>query len=139
MFYFFYIFAQTIDCGYSLEPPRRGGSKEYSQSMFLSRNKKNNVYPCKLKFFQHISWLMGSTLYRHVSVMSRNLIRIFTWRILDSQGCKLFLYADNEDCSDCSDAQAALGLRWAHMSEGMFSHHSHARIRIVLCSMVFYE
>ena len=29
---------------------RRGGSNEYPQSMFLSRNKKNNVYPCKLQF-----------------------------------------------------------------------------------------
>ena len=43
----FRISAQNIDCGYSLEPPRRGGSNEYPQSMFLSRNKKNNVYPCK--------------------------------------------------------------------------------------------
>ena len=34
-----HIFVQNIDCGYSLEPPRRGGSNEYSQSMFLSRNK----------------------------------------------------------------------------------------------------
>ena len=25
-------------------PPRRGGSNKYPQSMFLSRNKKNNVY-----------------------------------------------------------------------------------------------
>ena len=31
---FFYISAQNIDCGYSLEPPRRGGSNEYPQSMF---------------------------------------------------------------------------------------------------------
>ena len=30
----FYIFAQNIDCGYSLEPPRRGGSNEYPQTMF---------------------------------------------------------------------------------------------------------
>ena len=47
----FQISAQNIDCGYSLEPPRRGGSNEYPQSMFLSRNKKNNVYPCKPQFF----------------------------------------------------------------------------------------
>ena len=39
----FYISAQNIDCGYSLEPPRQGGSNEYPQSMFLSRNKKNSV------------------------------------------------------------------------------------------------
>ena len=30
----FLIFAKIIDCGYSLEPPRRGGSNEYLQSMF---------------------------------------------------------------------------------------------------------
>ena len=47
----FHISAQNIDCGYSLEPPRRGGSNENPQSMFLSRNKKNNVYPCKPQFF----------------------------------------------------------------------------------------
>ena len=47
----FHIFAQNIDCGYSLEPPRRGGSNEYPQSMFLSRNKKNNVYPYKPQFY----------------------------------------------------------------------------------------
>ena len=47
----FLISAQNIDCGYSLEPPRRGGSNEYPQSMFLSRNKKNNAYPCKPQFY----------------------------------------------------------------------------------------
>ena len=46
-----HISAQNIDCGYSLEPPRRGGSNEYPQSMFLSRNKKNNVYPCKPQYY----------------------------------------------------------------------------------------
>ena len=30
--------AQNIDCVYTLEPPRRGGSNEYPQSMFLGRN-----------------------------------------------------------------------------------------------------
>ena len=49
--YIFHIFAQNIDCRYSLEPPRRGGSNEYPQSMFLSRNKKNNVYPFKPQFY----------------------------------------------------------------------------------------
>ena len=29
-----HISAQNIDCGYSLEPPRRGGSNEYLQFMF---------------------------------------------------------------------------------------------------------
>ena len=30
----FHNFAQNIDCGYSLEPPRQGGSNEYPQSLF---------------------------------------------------------------------------------------------------------
>ena len=47
----FQISAQNIDCGYLLEPPRRGGSNEYPQSMFLSRNKKNNVDLCKPQFY----------------------------------------------------------------------------------------
>ena len=65
----FHISAQNIDCWYSLEPPRRGGSNEYPQSMFLSRNKKNNVYPCKPQFFYIKVGLRGSKLYRHVFVM----------------------------------------------------------------------
>ena len=38
--YFFKFLLKNIDCGYSLEPPRRGGSNEYPQSMFMSRNKR---------------------------------------------------------------------------------------------------
>ena len=39
----FRISSQNIYCGYPVEPLRRGSSNEYPQSMFLSRNKKNNV------------------------------------------------------------------------------------------------
>ena len=31
-------------------------------------------------------------------------------------------HADSEDWSACVDAQANLSLRWAHISEGTFSH-----------------
>ena len=65
----FHISAQNIDCEYSLEPPRRGRSNEYPQSMFLSRDKKNNVYPCKPQFY-YIKWgLRWSKLYRRVFVI----------------------------------------------------------------------
>ena len=43
IFDIFLIFAQNIDCGYTLEP--RGGSNEYPQSMFWSKNKKNMYTP----------------------------------------------------------------------------------------------
>ena len=34
VYLFFLFLLQNIDCGYSLEPPRRGGSNVYPQSMF---------------------------------------------------------------------------------------------------------
>ena len=48
----FLVSAQNIDCGYSLELPRWGGSNEYLQSMFLSRNKKNiRIFIWKFSIF----------------------------------------------------------------------------------------
>ena len=47
----FHISALNVNCGYSLELPRRCGSNEDPQSIFLSKNKKNNVYPCKPQFY----------------------------------------------------------------------------------------
>ena len=49
------MFAQNIDCGYTSELPRRGGSNEYRQSIFWDKNKKKKVYPCKPQFF-YIKW-----------------------------------------------------------------------------------
>ena len=46
----FRISAQNIDCGYLLELTRQGSSNEYLQSIFLSRNKKINVYPSNPSF-----------------------------------------------------------------------------------------
>ena len=65
----FHISAQNIDCGYSLELPHQISSNEYPQSMFLSRNKKNNVYPCKPQFYYIKVGFKESKLYRHVFVM----------------------------------------------------------------------
>ena len=48
--YSFHISAPNRDCWYFLVP-HQGGSNEYPQPMFLSRNKKNNVYPCKPQFY----------------------------------------------------------------------------------------
>ena len=47
----FHISAQNIDCGYLLALSQCGGSNEYPQSMFLSRNNKNNLYPYKPQFY----------------------------------------------------------------------------------------
>ena len=64
-----HIFAENIDCGYPLEPPLRGGSNAYPQSMLLSRNKKNNVYPRKPQFY-----------YIKVGLGDQNYIGIFFFR-----------------------------------------------------------
>ena len=73
----FHMSPQNIDCGYSLKPPPRGGSNEYTQSMFLSRNNKNNVYPCKPQFYYIKAGFKGSKLYRYVFVMSNRNSQVF--------------------------------------------------------------
>ena len=47
-FLYFLISSQNLDCGYTLEPPRRGSSNEYPKSMFWSKNKKNKYTPVLL-------------------------------------------------------------------------------------------
>ena len=47
----------------------QGGSNEYPQSMFLSRNKKNNVYPCKPQFCYIKMGFKGG----------QNYIGVFSW------------------------------------------------------------
>ena len=42
--------AQNIDCGHSLEPPRRGGSNEYPQSMFWAEIRKIMYIPVNPSF-----------------------------------------------------------------------------------------
>ena len=59
----FLIFAQNIDCGYTLEPPRRSGSNEYPESVIWSKNKKNRCIPqfCCIKV-----GFNGYTFHGHV-------------------------------------------------------------------------
>ena len=50
-----------------------GGSNEYPQSIFLSRNKKINVYPCKTQFYcKKKVGFKGSKLYMYVFVMENS-------------------------------------------------------------------
>ena len=50
IFDIFHISAQNIDCGYSLEPPRRGGFNEYPQSMFWAEIRKIIYTPVNPNF-----------------------------------------------------------------------------------------
>ena len=75
---FFLIFAQNIDGGYtlepprqggSLEPPRQGGSNEYPQTMFQSKNKKYRYTPAYPSFAIQ-KWGSRGYLFRgHVFLM----------------------------------------------------------------------
>ena len=47
----FHISTLNIDCGYSLEPPRRDGSNEYHKLCFWAIIRKHNVYPCEPQFY----------------------------------------------------------------------------------------
>ena len=45
----FLIFAQNIDCGYTLEPPRRGGSNEYPQAEAVLTSTHNLCFRAKIR------------------------------------------------------------------------------------------
>ena len=79
-FDFFLIFAQNIDRGYWLEPPHRGGSNEYPQSMFWIKNKKNWYTPVNPSFTIKKWDMRGYTFHGHVFLMS-----IFTHRLFRSR------------------------------------------------------
>ena len=68
VYIFFLFLLKNIDCGYSLEPPRRGGSNEYPQSMFLSRNMKK-ISEFLSQNFQFLVVKFSVYLNRHVFVM----------------------------------------------------------------------
>ena len=51
VYLFFLFFAPNIDCGYSLEPPHRGGSNVYPQSMFGAKIRKiSKIYQQNFQF-----------------------------------------------------------------------------------------
>ena len=62
VYIFFFFLLQNIDYGYSLEPPRRGGSNVYPQSMFWAKRRKianfstENFHFLQLKKYLYIAW-----------------------------------------------------------------------------------
>ena len=66
MNFFLNILAQNINCGYTLEPPRRGGSNKYPQSMFWSKNKKIGIPHAYISFAIQKWGSGGYTLHGHV-------------------------------------------------------------------------
>ena len=68
VYLFFLFLLQNIDCGYSLEPHRRGGSNLYPQSMFWSKNKKK-YQNFSVENFQFLKLKNLCLLYGQVFVM----------------------------------------------------------------------
>ena len=63
---------KNIDCGYSLEPPRRGGSNEYPKIYVLSRNmKKYQRFFFLSEILQFLEVKSSKYLNRRVFVMAR--------------------------------------------------------------------
>ena len=58
----FHISAQNIDCGYSLEPPRRGGSNENPQSILFSKIRKI-MYTSATPVLLYKSGVEGGQIY----------------------------------------------------------------------------
>ena len=68
LIFFFQISAQNIDCGYSLEPPRRGGSNEYHSLCVWAEIRKIMYTPVNPSYTKQKWGLRGSKLYKCVFV-----------------------------------------------------------------------
>ena len=107
----FLFLLKNIDCGYSLEPPRRGGSNGYPQPMFWANAwKLPEFFIWKFSFFggkilnifdQNHCYLMNSpTLCKDLIIIDRAM------RKKKSSIC-----GQRRPRSDCASAQSDLGLR----------------------------
>ena len=123
---FFIFLLKNIDCGYSLEPPRRGGSNEYTQSMFSAEIWKISEFFIWNFSFVFFFFVVKSSVYlnRHVFVMiytqtddvtgtlwpqPPRIIWASTSENLSSDKC-----APRRFRSDCACAQSDQNLHWAH-------------------------
>ena len=66
----FRISAQNIDCGYSLEPPRRGGSNEYHNLCFEQKHEKYQIFLSKNNHFLVVKFsvYLNSRVFSWISV-----------------------------------------------------------------------
>ena len=82
----FLIFSEkkNIDCGYSLEPPRRGGSNEYPQSMFWAEIWKN------VRIF---TWKFSFLVVKFSVYLNRRVFVMWgSWLLLFSLECVFCIY-----------------------------------------------
>ena len=103
----------------------------YSSKVHLcaagKRTRSKRLRRCAIELYLNRNVRKHTFEYMHPSedsdqpAHSRSLIRIFTGRILDSQVSKVSSCGQWRLRSDCTDAQADLSLRWAHVSGGPFS------------------
>ena len=70
----FLISAENIDCGYSLEPPHRGSSNEYLQSMFWAEIRKISEFSSENFHFLVVKF----SIYLNRSVF---VMRQFKWNV----------------------------------------------------------
>ena len=81
----FFILQKNIDCGYSLESPRRGGSNEYPQSMFSAEIRKIYFFFFFLsEIFQFLVVKFSIHLNRRVFVMN---MATYLVALLNNRSC----------------------------------------------------
>ena len=86
----FRISAQKHILWYSLEPPRRGGSNEYPQSLFWAEIWK--ISECLFIWKFSFSFCMWNFLYIWIGVFFRNVIRLYDF--VGCSGSLLLAYAE---------------------------------------------
>ena len=97
-----------------------------AQNIFLSRNKNNNVYPCKPQFYYikvgfKWGWGLGggAKLYRHVFVMTNRYAKNMSSSLAYVAPCP-YMSEQHRFLRDFADAQVCLNLCCWHMLMVLF-------------------
>ena len=96
-----------------------GGSNEYPHFMFLSRNKKNNVYPCKPQFYYIKVGFKGVKIIKACFHDSKlGICSPLKHSSLSNDS----VWVQRRPWSECANVQVDLGYRCPHMPEDTFLH-----------------
>ena len=107
--YFSYLAKKNIYCGYSLEPPRRGGSNEYPQSMFWVEIWKISDFFFLSENFPFLVVKFSIYLNRRVFVMewARRMVKVKERKQTN----------EPSDLSHCSDYYALFMINHSHFDK----------------------
>ena len=120
-FIMFLMFAQNIDCGYTLEPPQNRLSEAVltsTHNLCFGSKKRKIVYPCKPQLY-------------NIKVVYKG---VFVTRTCFRDGNFPFLFQGQDFGSDCTTSWSLLTFLHLHLSSHYYNKYNYCKhLTILIC------